>query len=347
MLTAEQLSRLYPHQIAERDVDFNIDYAIEVAAEWYKRSLYKQLVRREKDNDIRLRPSMLGKPAVDIVARKFFPELYRDNITEDRFWQLLHDGDTFECDYLVHLGLLGIEVVASQVPCDWHGVKGNADIIVRIDGKTVLLELKTGNDGYYKSILKMQSIDGRVFRYGKEWMNAHYLLSEYSNFRGHLTQGAVYAEALDCDEVVIVLKDKDTSEVLLYNMTKKEREEELAHAARKVEVWDYCDTFAEMFLYAGIPTPRKEIAAKNHTGRYLIHPSLYGCPIIPLIYEWTLDKDKVLVSGYRIHEDAEDALPDGLREQYEEIGLYTYGTEQISELLADWQRYQQFRKEKS
>ena len=346
MLAAEQISRLYPHQRNDNPVDSKLFAAIDDACEWYRRSLYKQLVIREKDNDIRLRPSMLGKPAIDIVSRKFFPELYRDNITEDRFWQLLHDGDTFECDYRVHLELLGIPVLDTQVQCDWHGVIGSADIVVELDGKRVLLELKTGNDGYYKSILKMQSADGRVFRYGQEWIKHHYLLSEYSNYRGHLTQGAIYGDALECDEVVIVLKDKDTSEVLLYNMTRKEKEEHLARAARVVEAWDYCDSFPETFLYTGIPAPRKEIQNRVHTGRYLVNPSLYGSPIIPLIYEWSLDGDKVIIDGYRVHEEAETLLPNILKDQYNTIELYTYGTEQIPELLSDWQRYQSFRREK-
>jgi hypothetical protein len=322
--------------------------ALDEACEWYRRSLYKQLINRESDNDIRLRPSLLGKSAIDVVAHKFYPELYMDRITDDRFWQLLHDGDTFECDYRVHMELLGINIIQSQAECDWWGVKGSADFVVDIDGKRVLLELKTSNEGFFKSIMKMQRDDDRVFKYGDKYAKSHkYLLTKYTDYRGHLTQASVYADALSCDEAVIILKNKETSEVVLYNLTRKEREDALSRASSLVSAWDSCNNWLDVYHYVGIPEPRKEIKDGTHTGRYLVNPSLYGCPIIPLVYEWGLDKDKVTIQGYRIPEEVVDDLSVKLIKHYEEIGIYTYGTEQIPELLSEWSFYQSVRKESS
>lgn len=341
MLTFEQMSRLYPYTSGARQIPSDI--IVDTAGEWYKQSLYKQLINNEVDNDIRLRPSLLGKAAIDVLARKFYPNLYDDGVTHQRFWQLLHDGDVFECDFLVWLKIKGIPVLDTQVAVDWHGVKGHADMVVEIDGRRVLLELKTSNEGYYSSIMKMQKESDRVFHYDDEAAKCNWLAVRFTDFRGHLTQASVYASALDCDEAVVVVKDKNTSDVILYNIPHTVRKERLVRAANIVTAWDYCDTWEDVYMNVGIPEPKKELREKNHTGRYLVSPKLYGSPIIPLVYEWSLDKDRVIISGYRIPSTITDTLPDKLLKQYDSIDIYEYDATDIPTLLEEWNEYQRLR----
>lgn len=335
MLTAQQMSFLYPY---DKPVMFAVSDDINTACSWYKQSLLKQIIKHEVDNDIRLRPSLLGKAAIDVVARKVFPDWYRDEITNPRFWQLFHDGDTFEADYYVWLTSRGVEVEQYQVPCTWNDISGHADMVVLIDGKRVLLELKTANAGYFTSVQKMQSDDRRAFRYGEGARDTTYLASQFTDFRGHLTQAAVYGTGLGVDEIVVVLKAKDTSELILYNLTESERLNCIKRASQIVRAWHNVEEWKDVFVYTGIPAPNKEISRGSHTGRYLVNPKLYSSPILPLVYEWTQDKNgKIAISGYRIPTSAVELMNRAQLEKYHtEIGVYTYDEDNIEELIDEW-----------
>lgn len=341
MLTAQQMMRLYPYDKKQVELeDYELADVVGFAAEMYRESLLKQIIGMESDNDIRLRPSLLGKAAIDIVARKLYPQWYTGGLDNPRFWQLFHDGDTFEADYIVWLTSRGVRIESTQVPCNWNGITGHADLVVQLGSSRVLLELKTANTGYFTSIQKMQSDDRRAFRYGEEYREVPYLASQFSDFRGHLTQGSIYAAGIGVDEVVVVLKHKDTSEIILYNLTQTERLKCIERAERIVRAWDSVEELSDLFVWTGIPEPRPEVAKGKPTGRYLLNAKMYGSPIIPLIYEWEQDnKGKLIINGYRVPSSAVPRMNQNVLQKYHKsVGVFTYDENVVEELIDEWKQ---------
>lgn len=341
MLTGTEIDSLYPYNKKVVCTVPEAEEYLHEATGMYRESLVKQIIEKREDKEIRLRPSLMGKAAIDVLARKHFPSLYGGGVSHPRFYQVFHDGGTWESDYYLWLSVTGVKVLETQVETTWYDIDGHGDFLVELPtGKRVFLELKTSNDGWYKSMLNMQKADMREFRYGSQYRDYEHIAHTYSDFRGHMTQGSIYSQAKKVDEVVIVLKDKSTSNILLYNLTQDERHAYLKRAEAITDAWDSSDTWAECFMYVGIPTPRKEISKGSHTGRYLVAPALYGSPIIPLVYEWTQEwekgKPKIIINGYRMPEDSLPMVHSDLMAIYNELGVWTYSMDDIENLLLDW-----------
>lgn len=331
MLTGKELDILYPYDKPCVVDDKQTREHSYVASDIYRQSLYKQLVNQEIQPDDHLRASLVGKAAIDVVGRKFFSDYYT-GVSHPRFYQLFHDGDVWEADYYFWLATRGVDILSTQGEVNFLGVPGHYDFIVRMGDKRVLLELKTANKGYFTSLLKQQDVGGIVDMYG---FYRPYFASDMTDFRGHITQISLYREALEVDEAVMVIKCKDTSEMLLYPVPQDTKV--LDRVQGLVRAWEQSEQWLDVYKYVGIPEPRKELRQRSHTGRYLVPPKLYGSPIIPLIYEWIAEGTKVIIVGYRLPEGVE--LPQQLFDKYNELDIYTYSPDDCVTLLDEWQEF--------
>lgn len=324
MLTGKQLSKLYPYTLSSFEVTSE---AISRATLGYKDALLKMASKREEP--IYLRPSLLGKAAIDVVARKFFPSKYANWVSEARIYQVFHDGNVFECDYIFQIECNGVTILSVQPEIEFYGICGHADVIVMIDGKSVLLELKTSNDGYFEILKKMQHNDGRQQRFGVEYTEAEHLCHRFTDFRGHLTQAAFYHSALGVDESVIVVKDKSSSRLCLYNLTEQDIKTQTQRSVNIINAWNKVNSWEEAFVYCGIPQPTRS-TAKDRKGQFLLPAKLYGSPIIDLIYETYVDaKGRMSVTGYRLPEEAIPLLPKEILSEYDKLGIYAYSAKEL------------------
>lgn len=319
MLNGAQMTSLYPYTLEK--LTFTKD-SLTNAAKLYADALVKMATKEEQP--IYLRPSILGKPAIDVVARKFFPDWYAVAVSHERYYQVFHDGNVWEVDYLFQLECRGIKVLQTQTEAEWLGVVGNSDAIVEVDGIPVLLELKTANAGYFDSLMRMQNSDNREYRFGSLYRDVSYLAHNFSNFRGHLSQAAFYGNALGIREVVVVVKNKSTSELLLYNLKEKDMVEYSDRNKSIIEAWEVCNCWEDVYFYCGIPQPTLS-TAKDRKGQYLIPAKMYGSPVLPLLYEIYEDvKGRKSVIGYRLPSTVLQRLPESILEHYDKIGIYEY-----------------------
>lgn len=334
MLSGNELEILYPY---DKPVALRAPELADIAgnaASMYTDSLWKQLTTMEVQPDDHLRASLVGKAAVDVLGRKFFSEYY-GNITHPRFWQLFHDGDVWEADYYFWLASRGVEFVSTQGETEYWGVPGHYDFVVNLNGKRVLLELKTANKGYFTSLLKQQVIEDVRETYG---FYRPYFANKMTDFRGHITQISLYRESLGVDDAVLVVKCKDTSDLLLYPVPHST--DLLQRVQSLVNAWHTSQTWLDIFSYVGIPEPRKELKNRMHTGRHLVPPKLYGSPIIPLIYEWVTEAGKVIIAGYRLPEGV--TIPEQLFEEYSKLDIYTYDPDHVYDLLDEWKEFNSY-----
>lgn len=244
------------------DVPTMLD-AIETSTEIYQRSLAKTFVSNNSDGII-LRPSLLGKPAIELFAKRFLPDIFDGDGFETRILQIFHVGNCFEADLHFHLIRTGQMVFTTQAETEWNGLLCHADFIVKFASADHphILELKTTNSNYFD----------RCNRDG------------ITDYRGHLTQGAIYQEAFGLP-VIFVVYDKATSNMTWIEPTIAELESALYRAKRIVDVWNQVTCWEDVFLHLQPPPPRKEWKDKRWTGRYLVPPSLYGSPVVPIVYE--------------------------------------------------------------
>lgn len=324
MLKGAQMVSLYPYTLDK--LSYSQD-ALTRATSLYSDALIKMANKVEQP--IYLRPSILGKYAIDVVARKFFPEWYSVGVSHERFYQVFHDGNVWEADYLFHLECRGIKLLETQTKVNWNGVVGTADAIVELDNKPVLIELKTANPGYFDSMKRMQNDDSRAYRFGSLYRDVCYLAHDFSDFRGHLSQTSFYANALGIHESVLVVKNKSTSEVLLYNLTEQDIEKYTARNQNIIAAWEACECWEDVYFYCGIPSPSPS-KAKDRKGEYLIPAKMFGSPIIDLVYETYEDvKGRKSVIGYRIPSGVLNRLPQDVLELYDKLGIYAYELQSI------------------
>lgn len=235
-----------------------------VAAKMYEESLIRQFVRDDRHHLV-LRPSALGKPAADLFARRFFPELYAGGIESINLQtrQLFHEGDTLEADLYFHLVRSGIPVLDTQPLIDWHGIRGHGDLVVELDGRRFLMEVKSAKDSFFKD----------VNRHG---------ISDDS--RGYLTQLAIYSDALSLPSAWLVY-NKDTSAVTVIHPSPIDLERALARAKYLIDVWNKVDCWEDVFEFIRPNPPRKEFVAKKWTGRYMLPLPMWSSPARHLVYE--------------------------------------------------------------
>jgi hypothetical protein len=277
----------------------------------------------------------MGNSALDTLGRKFYPEYYEMEC-DNRIYQLFHDGDVFEADYYTWLTHTGVDVTRVLSPDDdmavnFNGVLGHCDFVVRLDGIDVVVETKTASDNYFKGLKRERDKRKVIGMYGDD---IPYLMNEMSDTRGHITQTALYRAALGLNEAVIVVKNKATSELLIYNIP--DDTSDIINRARKViSLWNECNSWVDVASNIGIVEPMKELREKMHTGRYLVPRKMYGSPMIPLCYEYTIENGHTIVAGYRVPHGMYNEL---LLKLYEDIGYYFYDPENIPDMLEKYQR---------
>lgn len=338
MLTGEQLTRLYPYEgenVYGKD-DPYVDVILKTAAEIYAESLRKQFVIQETE-PLYLRPSLIGKPALEVLAHKYLPSLYVGTFPP-RMHQVFKDGDTFESDYYTQLALQGVTFTDMQREIDWHGIPGKCDFLVDLDGTRVLLELKTCNDGYFQQMKGYQDATLRSQLYGEEFRDCEFIATDMPNYRGHISQASIYGEAINADEVVVVLKCKSTSHVLIYNVPHSVRDYQNSRSAKIKIAWDITDYWHECFYHVVPPRPKPEMSRGEPTGRMLISPAMYGSPIIPLVYKVEVIDKKRIVVGYHVPEECVEDMPDSIANYYTLFpDLYTYKSQYAIELCRQYQ----------
>lgn len=143
-----------------------------------------------------LRLSTLGKYSEIELAAKYFGIVNYNPPTELRIKRLLLDGFLFEAELMFELRLYGYEIMDTQHEVTWHGITGHPDfLVVTPESETWVVDAKTCNDFYFKTITRNHVYDDR----------------------GYMTQLALYSEATGFP-ACLVFKNKDTSEIAVFFM---------------------------------------------------------------------------------------------------------------------------------
>jgi len=269
--------------------------ALATAAEMYRQGLIKQYASAPQKGGLRL--SGLGKPALDIFARKFHPEWFTTDWQTERLTQLFHVGDTFEADMYVHLDRFGYEVEETQQVVSFGGVTGHTDFIIRTPaGERFLLELKTCAGHKFtqytedsKGVLKNIECIPKTYR----------------------TQLALYQQCLGIDSYWCFY-NKDTSDIFFRPFIPSEN----AHLIRRAELiiseyariteWD------EVFNVFCAPPPEGEKYKNAMTGNFKV-PQDIDKQLAPHIYEVIESKNNYgkmtsYVTGYRMPDGSVETL---------------------------------------
>lgn len=246
-----------------------------VASELYRKSLIRQFIEEESHDEI-LRPSSLGKPAVHLFARKFFPELFTspsDGVNAQRA-QLFHEGDTFEADGYFHFVRTGIRVVAVHPKIDYRGIKGTGDIVIQMGDDTYLADFKSVNASYYNKVAPSKRNP----------------LGAFTDERGTITQVAIYGAALNLTASVI-LYCRDDCRMMFVVPSEDEVKTALTRVDTIIDLWDTIDTWDDVFRYFRPPIPKAEVRKNQSTGRYggtgrfFVPQSMLYSPAADLVYD--------------------------------------------------------------
>jgi hypothetical protein len=299
--------------------------AIDVSTELYRQSLLKRFINNKAEDVLQaektaLRPSNLGKPAVDLFGMRFFPELYQDGEGSAQLNHIFHMGDTWECDALFYFAQRGIEVLDVQPTINWRGkVTGTADAVVCINGIRYVVDFKSVNSSYFKSNwdrtldvyhLPAHLTDCAILERIPSVLKALEQTATLNNRRGYITQMSLYSDALHMPPMLLML-NKDTSEVVEGYFTVDERDAALHRVEQIVHAWEQVTCWEDVFQYIKPPPVRKEYKEKKWTGRYMPHMSMYNSPIIELVYELLPDDDgKLIVVDYRYPEQWKHLKPE-------------------------------------
>lgn len=352
-LTAEQLSWLYPYDKPCTTDEKRIKAAHEFVVQVHTEALNKQVLHLDDDSHDGLRCSAMGHHPLDIIGRKFFPRFYDltpGSTISPRMQQLFLDGDVFEAHYIFWLLTRDYDIRVSVYQGDvcWRGkVTGHFDVIVQLpDGTFVLLELKTCNQNYFQSLQRQRDWLQVAAKYGKDYS---FLTTEMSDFRGHITQAALYQDCLKDglfapDATVVVVKDKNTASLLLYQIP-EENEELLTRVQEIVNIYDSVNSWEEAVFKIKIPDPKLELRNRQRTSRYLLPPALYSSPVVPLLYEWVGDKQTYIL-GYALPDTVYPTIAHKIKQSIQDIaadgsfGVYTYSMDDVESRIEDWLDYQ-------
>lgn len=226
-----------------------------------------------------LRPSALGKPAIEIFAKRFHPHLYAGDEMESRMLHVIQTGFVWEAEFPVHALARGYKVIQDQPAIVWNNglVVGHADYIIETpSGERRVVDCKAVNS-----------------RYGQD-LTSHGITDK----RGYLTQLGIYSEALNMPSAMMALLKNDAS---VYEILPEPHETDLAMArARRIcEAWLRVERWEDVFLYLRPPPPKKEFSKGKWTGRWLPHYSMYNSPALELVYDLYQDADgKLVVADY-------------------------------------------------
>jgi hypothetical protein len=223
------------------------EYAKE-AGEGVTANLLRQYVSTERDNPV-LRLSSLGKSSiVELLAKKFglLPQGSDETVNEQQR-SLFLVGDIFEHTVMFNLKRWGFKIISTQEDINWHGISGHSDAVVETpSGERCLLEFKTANEYYYKSVHK-----------------------SLGDERGYLTQLCCYSDALQLPAYWLFV-NKNTSEIYvkpLVSIPEQQRVKALKRALGIVKAYDECTEYEDFPLFCNVPPPKIE-CYKDKTLKY-------------------------------------------------------------------------------
>lgn len=285
-----------------------------LVAKMYEDSLVKRFIYNETDESAKsaLRPSNLGKPAVDMFGARFFPELYEWGEVDPRTNHIFHMGDTWECDALFYMVQRGYTIDKIQPEINWRDmVIGHADATASYGDIPLVVEFKAVNNNYFKDSWDRTMTDYHLPPHlaDHQVMNRLPLIlkqietsANINNRRGYITQASIYADALNRRPMLMML-NKDTAEVIEAPIPRAEFEAAIHRVEQIADAWFKVDCWEDVFQFIKPPPVRKEYKDRKWTGRYMPHISMYNSPIIDLVYEVLPDVDgKIIVVDYRYPE---------------------------------------------
>jgi len=284
---------LFEDIISNWDEPLRRDYvpshaAIEIAGQMYKEGLKKQYVSPPQKGGLRL--SGLGKPALDIFARKFHPEWFTTDWQTERLTQLFHAGDTFEADMYVHLDRFGYEIEETQQVVSFNGVTGHSDFIVRdAIGQRFLLELKTCAGHKFTQMCKGINCVPMSYR----------------------TQLALYQQCLGIDSYWCFY-NKDNSEIAFQAFDPAENQYLIRRAELIIAEYARITEWDEVFNVFCAPPPEGEKYKNAMTGNYKV-PQDIDKQLAPHIYEVIESRNNYgkmtsYVTGYRMPDGSVEPL---------------------------------------
>lgn len=262
------------------------------AAQIYQQSLAKQWTEQPYDPRI-LRPSMIGKPGLQLAAKRFFPEMFTtlyyahsQDIPEEyeeefadlqRRTQIFHMGDIWEADFYFHCKRTGIKILAFQQPVSWNGIEGTLDFILDLGNGPVLVDTKSYSAKYTKRLLSEGLTD--TF--------------------GGVTQLAIYSACAGYIPSYLGVFCRDTCHFYLVPADTESLNKALTRAKYVVDSWNQISEWDDAFAFFKPPPPKKEYSNRAWTGRYLVPVQFYSCPSRHLIYEIVEDEGREYVVDYR------------------------------------------------
>ncbi|RMH43014.1 MAG: hypothetical protein D6694_07415 [Gammaproteobacteria bacterium] len=249
----------------------------------YTDVLLNQLKERDDPERI-LRGSTLGKPTVELFAKRFFPEWWSAEMPSERLMRLFHEGFVFELQFEWFLRRVGFYKVRSAhqrydlrdaLECNVP-VSGELDYVLETEDGRYLIDTKTASSNSYRKLTS-----GTVPR-------------EY------LVQQAVYKAAWELtngeriDRTGLLVYNKDNSTVMWVEADPVERDEMLDYAKALCYTWEKSDSWDEA-IANGVrpPDPVPEIYRKRPTGAFLLPDSMKYQPqeLIEACYELVEDKN--------------------------------------------------------
>lgn len=234
----------YVYPVDEEVRDKYLEWIKETGAN-VEYSLKRQYLIEEENNPV-LRISSIGKtPACELVAKKLglLRQAGKHTVSERQRLTFCF-GDYVEQWLSLTLLRFGYKIKESQTKVTWNGVDGHIDFLVEdTDGKVYLLECKSANDYYFKSVSK----------YG------------IGNERGYLTQLSCYHDVLKDKYPGLksfwIFVNKNTSEVALieHKPEHEKTREALQHAASVIKAYNKASEPDDLWKVVQPPPPTVEV----------------------------------------------------------------------------------------
>lgn len=275
-----------------RDLDEESGDLINLAADLFADSLARQFFDNGRTkHSPHLRASNLGKPAIELFAKKWHPEWYTqeeafnedaEDVTTGNTWrltQLFQAGDTFECNFIVLCHLFGWKILESQTTTDLSqimglpGLEGHLDFIVEhpTNGQKYIIDTKTCSDRSFELMQK------NMFNERREYVTQIALYKAWCNkFRP------------DWDVIPgWLMYNKNNSNIAWVEANPVWIQESLEIAHTFIDAWHRLEgcTWEEVRQVVSPPAPVPEVYRRAKTGSWILPPSMRYSPIVKFVYD--------------------------------------------------------------
>lgn len=242
---------LYLKSITDFDTRYYIDEI--------RMSVERQFTRKDKQRSY-IGASALSRPDVLLgLMRLQYPHITTPYTIKTAL--TFHLGDIFESLIVTLMNAYGLKVTNEQLEIRIP----NTSVFGHIDGMVeeldAVIEVKTMASSYFKSFIKNPN-----------------------NFRGYITQLAIYKHCTGKSNAFWVCFDKESSKVAIVEPDEEVLNEHWENAKSRAELIKQFNSLDDVASLT-VPDPRPEVYRKEETGKLLIPVSMRYTPYYPAFYE--------------------------------------------------------------